>query len=163
MTAKDAIRFNLDMSDMILEKYLGDLEDADLMLRPAEGMNHIAWQLGHLISSERMFVEGIKPGASPPLPDGFDAGHSKEAAASNDPKKFLTKDKYLELYRAQRAATKGVLESATDADLSAPSPERIRSFVPTAGAALQMCGSHVTMHVGQFVPIRRKRGKPVVI
>ena len=31
-------------------------------------------------------------------------------------------------------------------------------FVPTVGDVLGMTGSHVLMHVGQFVPVRRKLG-----
>ena len=71
MGPKDVILSTLDMSDFILKKYLDDLSDADLRLRPVEGMNPIALQFGHLIASERHFVEMIKPGASPPLPAGF--------------------------------------------------------------------------------------------
>ncbi len=32
--------------------YLGDLTDADIMVRAIPDTNHIAWQLGHLIQSE---------------------------------------------------------------------------------------------------------------
>ena len=72
MKAKDALRLTIDNSNMIATSYLNDLSDADLFVRPVVGMNHLAWQLGHLIASERFFIEGIKPGASPPLPKGFD-------------------------------------------------------------------------------------------
>ena len=45
------------MSDFIIKSYLDDLSDADLRLRPVEGMHPIALQLGHLIVAERMFME----------------------------------------------------------------------------------------------------------
>src|SRR5262245_39831632 len=109
MNAKDVILQTYELADTILNAYLGDLNDADLMIRPVEGQNHIAWQLGHLITSERRFVETIKPGSSPPLPEGFEPGHSKDARTSDDPGQFATKHTYVELYRAQRAATKKVL------------------------------------------------------
>src|SRR5436309_2622873 len=105
MNAKDVMMHNFGMADHILNSYLGDLGDSDLLLRPVEGQNHIAWQLGHLISSERKMVEGVKPGSSPPLPPGFDEAHNKEASTSSDTKGFLTKQQYLDLYKAQRAAT----------------------------------------------------------
>ena len=57
MNAKDVLLQTIGMGDHILNAYLGDLSDADLLLRPVEGQNHIAWQLGHLISSERSMVE----------------------------------------------------------------------------------------------------------
>ena len=42
MGPKDVIKQTLDMSDFILHKYLDDLSDADLRLRPVEGMHPIA-------------------------------------------------------------------------------------------------------------------------
>jgi hypothetical protein len=163
MNAKDVMNHAYGMSENILNAYLGDLNDADLLLRPVEGQNHIAWQLGHLISSERMFVEGVQPGSCPPLPDGFDENHNKDASTSDDSKKFLTKQKYLELFQAQRAATKKVLDSLSDADLDKPGPERIRQFCPTVGATFGLLGEHVLMHVGQFVSVRKKLKKPITI
>ena len=71
MGPKDVIKQTLDMSDFILNKYLDDLSDADLRLRPVEGMHPIALQLGHLIAAERMFIEMVKPGSHPPLARRF--------------------------------------------------------------------------------------------
>ncbi len=34
---------------------------------------------------------------------------------------------------------------------------------PTLGAVLLLAGSHVLMHSGQFVSVRRKLGKPIAI
>jgi hypothetical protein len=163
MNAKDVIRQSFGLNDSILNAYLGDLTDADLLLRPVEGQNHIAWQLGHLIDSERNMVEGIKPGSSPALPEGFSEAHSRDACTSDDPKQFATKQQYLELYQAQRAATKEVLEGLSDADLDAPAPERLRKMVPTVGGTFGLIGHHVMMHVGQFVSVRRKLKKPVAM
>ena len=164
MQCKDAIRQSIGMADMMFAKYLEDLDDAAFLIRPVAGMNHIAWQMGHLISTEHGTVEGIKPGSSPTLPEGFDAKHGKETTTSDDPKAFHTKDEYLALWKAQRAATLAVLDSLEDAELDAPAPERIRGFCPTVGHALNMMGGvHPLMHAGQFVAVRRALGKPIVI
>jgi hypothetical protein len=161
MHAKDAIRQTIGMADMIMSKYLNDLDDSALMVRPVAGMNHIAWQLGHLISSERGFIEGVKPGSCPPLPEGFEARHKKDTAASDDASKFLSKAEYLAAWNAQRAATKAALDSLSDADLDAPSPENIRNFCPTVGQVFNLAGLHPLMHVGQFVAVRRDQKLPV--
>ena len=52
MNATDVIRTALESTRNIATMYLGDLSDADLLVRPAPSANHIAWQLGHLIASE---------------------------------------------------------------------------------------------------------------
>jgi hypothetical protein len=164
MQAKDAIRQSIQTSDMITGKYLEDLDDSAFFARPVAGMNHIAWQLGHLISSERGSIEAIKPGSCPPLPEGFDAMHGKETAGSDDPKAFLSREEYLNLWKAQRAATLAVLDSLDDADLDAPAPERMRAWCPTVGHAMNMMGGlHAMMHVGQYVAVRRSLGKPITM
>lgn len=163
MSAKYALRLNLDSSDMIIDKYIADLSDADLLIRPVPGMNHIAWQLGHLISAERHFVELVKPGSCPALPEGFDKAHTKETTTVDDPAAFYPLEKYRELWKTQRAATRAVLEQVPDSDLEKKDPEKYPAFAPTVGALLSMCGVHALMHCGQFVPVRRQVGKPVVI
>ena len=56
MNAREAIKLNLNSSNMICQGYLADLTDADLLVRPVPGANHIAWQLGHLLISEHDMV-----------------------------------------------------------------------------------------------------------
>jgi len=163
MHAKDVIRNTIEMSDRIFGRYLDDLSDADLLVRPVEGMNNTAWQIGHLIMSERSMLESIKPGSSPALPEGFDEGHGREKFTENDPAKFLPLAKYRELWKAQRDATYAVLETLSDDELDAPSDERFRKFIPTVGGVMNMIGSHVLMHAGQLVAVRRLTNKPVVI
>ncbi|MDB5349388.1 MAG: hypothetical protein JWN86_635 [Planctomycetota bacterium] len=163
MHAKDVILNSLGSSDMITKAYVGDLSDADLMARPVPGMNHIAWQLGHLISVEHKVMEELAPGSSPALPEGFDAKHTKETTTSDDPSKFYTKAEYLAVWDAQHAATKAVVAKLTEEQLDAPAPESFRRMVPTNGLTINFLASHTLMHVGQYVAVRRTLGKPVVI
>ncbi len=165
MTAKDAILWNLNFSDRIVKAYLEGLSDEDLLVRPVPGQNHIAWQLGHLIASERSMLEGIKAGSSPALSDEFLKFHARDEFAPNcdDASGYLKKDEYLAFMNAQRAATTAVLESMSDEELDSPAVERLRNRLPTVGSVFSMIGTHVTMHVGQFVSVRRKLEKPVAI
>src|SRR5262245_59434635 len=72
MNAKDAIKFALESNQNMIGMYLSDLSDADLLVRPTAGANHIAWQLGHLIIAEVNFFLPKVPGAKPAaLPPGF--------------------------------------------------------------------------------------------
>jgi hypothetical protein len=162
MNAKDVIKNTLDSSDMILSRYVEDLADADLLLRPVSGMNHIAWQIGHLIDVEHRFVESVRPGSCPKLPDGFAEHHKMEQARSDDPSHFSTKAEYLTLWKAQRAATKAVLDQLSDAELD-EARSGFPPFAPTVGAVFNLLGTHPLMHVGQFVAVRRMLGKPVAI
>jgi uncharacterized damage-inducible protein DinB len=162
MSPKDVIRNTIGMSQSVLDNYLGDLEDADLLVRPVPGMNHIAWQLGHIIGAERHFVELVKPGSCPPLPADFQEGHGREAFTVDDPSKFYSRDRYRALWKAQRAATLAVLDGLSDDDLARTDPQ-FPAFAPTAYALLNLCGTHPLMHAGQFVAVRRKLGKKISI
>ncbi|NOY43573.1 MAG: DinB family protein [Planctomycetes bacterium] len=163
MNANDAIQSAMDVSSMVLTSYLGDLSDADLMTRPCEGCNHLAWQLGHLIASECSLLEAICPGAAVSLPEGFAEKHSKETAGENDPSKFCTKEEYVDQLDRVRKASKAALEKVSETDLDQPSPEHLREMFPTVGVIFVLIATHGMMHAGQFVPVRRALGKPVVI
>jgi hypothetical protein len=163
MYAKDIIGQTLDTSDHIARAYVADLDVAQMLERPAPGMNPIAWQIGHLLSVEHKIIDGIKPGICPDLPAGFDEAHNKEAALSDDTSKYLTKDEYLTLFAAQRKATKEILAGLSEAEMAAEPANTFGGMCPTIGHMFNFMGSHVMMHVGQFVPVRRKSGKPVVI
>lgn len=163
MNARDAIRGSMDLSSMILKRYFSDLTDAELMLRPGPGCNHLAWQLGHLIASEVGLLNDVCPGAAIELPAGFAEKHSKETVSSDDPAMFGTKQQYSELFDKARAATAAALAQLSDADLDQPAPERMRNFCPTVGSYFNLIASHPLMHAGQFVPVRRALGKPILI
>jgi len=162
MDAKDVIRYALGMSRSVLATYLEDLEDADLLRRSVPQANHIAWQLGHLIVSEREMVAALGHDM-PELPAGFAEAHSPDNCGCDEAAKFYTKGEYLGLLEQMRRATLAALEATPDDVLGNPSPERMREYAPTVGAVFTLMASHELMHAGQFVPVRRMLGKQIRI
>jgi hypothetical protein len=162
MDAKEAFRSTMHAGLFVLERYVSDLSDADLMQRPP-GCNHLAWQLGHLISSESGLVNMIRPGQGAELPAGFAEAHAKANNGSNDPAQFRTKQEYIDLYRQVREQTLKVVDTLTDEELGAPGPENFRSVFPRVLDMVNLIGTHPLMHAGQFAVVRRQLGKPVLI
>jgi hypothetical protein len=160
MDTQGAILKSMALADMICQGYLGDLTDSELMIRAVPGVNHIAWQLGHLIASEHGLISDAFPGVMPPLPEGFKARHSKETASDDNPAHFLKKAEYLKLGAEQRQGTLAALAKQTDADFDKPAPESMRSYAPTIGDLFTLMGSHWLMHAGQWAVVRRKQGRP---
>jgi hypothetical protein len=158
LTVKELIRNQMKFGDMLIQSYLGDLSDADLLVRSVPGANHIAWQMGHLISSAKHILQGLGHDGMA-LPDGFEETYKKENAASDDPKLFATKAEYLRLHGLALNAIEAALDKTPDAALEEPSPESMREYAPTKAAVFMLFGNHLAMHAGQFVPIRRKLGK----
>jgi hypothetical protein len=162
VNVKDAIKATMDIGLVVINKYVGDLTDAELLTRPT-GCNHLAWQLGHFISAESQLINGVCPGKGGALPEGFAERHSKETTGVDDPKKFNTKQEYVDLFASVRAATLKALEELPVEQLDAPAPERLKKMFPTVGSVFTLIGTHPMMHAGQFVVVRRMLGKPVVI
>jgi hypothetical protein len=162
MNAKDVLRNALTSTQNMLGMYLGDLSDADLLVRPAPGANHIAWQLGHLIAAESGMGRQLPGARYPELPAGFAEQHNKEKAAQDPPTGFATKAVYLDLFNKVRGATLAALDKMSEADLDRPTEGRMASMAPNLGALLVLNANHVMMHAGQFTVVRRKLGKPVL-
>ena len=162
MNAKDVIKNSMQLSQMAMDALLNDLSDEDLFVRTSPDSNHIAHQLGHLISSERSMVEGLCPGSCPELPAGFDKAHSKETASSDSRDGFLTKNEYLSLYQKQREATIKALDALPEADLDKPGPEALQQICPNVGSVFGLQPFHQGWHTGQITALRRHLKKPVV-
>ena len=160
MDAKTAIKTGIDTGNMVSLAYLEDLTDEEMLRRPHPQCNHIKWQMGHLIVSEHQMIEGVAPGTMPALPAGFAEKYSKETAASDDPATFDSKEELMRVYHQQRAGTLAALEKIDDQQLSSDSPESMKDYAPTVGAAFSLQGGHWLMHAGQWAVLRRQLGRP---
>jgi uncharacterized damage-inducible protein DinB len=161
MNAKEAIRIALTSTQNMVPRFLNDLSDADILVRPVPNANHIAWQLGHVIASECRLGQRLPGATYPELPAGFAEQHTKQMAGMDPPKNFGTKAQYLDLFNKVRQATLANLDRLSEADLDKPTTGEIAKMASTVGAILLLTSNHVMMHAGQFTVVRRKLGKPI--
>ena len=159
MNAHQAIKLGLETASMISGSYLSDLTDADLLVRPVPGANHIAWQVGHLIVSDHDMVETACPGSLPALPEGFAAKYTPDTAKLDSAGMFHPKAVYLKVMAEQRAGVLAALDKLSAADLDKPGPEKFKSWLGSMGQLFSMVGSHWLMHAGQWAVVRRKLGR----
>lgn len=160
MNARQALKESMATPAMVVRMYLDDLSDEDLLVRPVDGTNHIAWQMGHLIRSENSMVEAVCPGAMPQLPDGFADKYTNDTAALDDPNAFHSKAELLKLFDEQYEGTLAALDRLSDEDLGKPAPESLQRICPNVGTVFSMQSWHWMMHAGQWAVIRRKLGRP---
>lgn len=160
MQVRDAIKSGIDSSEFVVNTYLEDLSDSDLLKRPHPQCNHINWQVGHLIVSEHEMLNQLVPGGMPPLPKNLAKQYSKENSGSDNPSDFATKAELMASHRLQRDATLKSLSEVNDGDWD---KETGISYAPTLSILYTMIGAHWLMHCGQWVIVRRQLGKPVVI
>jgi len=163
MATKDLLKGSLELGQFMTQMLLADFTDAELLIRPVEGANHIAWQLGHVINTEARLLSTI-PDAMPfPVPAGFAERHTKETAKLDSPSDFLTKAEYLELWGQVRATTIQVVMGLNDEQFSLPNPSSTSArLAPTIGAIFLLMSNHAMMHMGQVTVVRRKLGKPTL-
>ncbi|MFO0880125.1 MAG: DinB family protein [Gemmataceae bacterium] len=158
MQGVEAVRTALMGTQHLVNWFLSDLTDADLVVRAVPGSNHIAWQMAHLITSEAHLVhEQLPQAVFPELPADFGAKH-KDPQSDHG----MAKAVYLELFGKTREATLAALGTLSDADLDRPTVGKMAPFAPTLGALLLLVSNHSLMHGGQFSVVRRKLGKPVL-
>jgi len=163
MHGVDAVRSALQSTHHLVTWFLGDLQDADLLVRPVPEANHIAWQMGHLIVAEGGLARQALPNARyPELPAGFAGQHGKDTQFADPPAGFATRAEYIDLFGKARQATNDALGKLSDADLDRPTEGPMAKFAPTVGALLLLVSNHSLMHAGQFSVVRRKLGKPVL-
>lgn len=158
-----AIQELLRTSRFVLASYLHDLTDQELLVRPVPEAHHVAWQLGHLLSSECRMIQGVCPDSPMPVSEECISRHDKARASSDRPSDFYTKSEYLRLMNEQREVTLRVLDGLRMEALSQPAPEFMRSYAPHIGSVFLAIGTHELMHAGQIAVARRKLLKPVVI
>jgi hypothetical protein len=146
----------------MVQQYLSDLTDDDLLVRPVPAANHIAWQLGHLIASEAMLGSHVPGAAYPELPAGLKAQMDGKTAKTPPPGGYMKKAQYLEWFNKVRGATIANVERLSDADLDKQTPGDFAKWAPTIGALLVLTANHTLMHAGQFTVVRRALNKPVL-
>lgn len=163
MNTASAIATTLRGSMRIVKKYVEDFSAEDLTHRPCDGCHPIAWQLGHLISSQAFLLNMVSPNADAGVPQSFHDRYAKGTGGPDDNGPYQTAQEYMDLFDRVNNVIEAELAKLSDEDLDAPAPEKFRERFPSIGHLYILMASHPLMHAGQFVPVRRKLGKPVVV
>lgn len=163
MPVREHLRTSIEHMSGVLDAYTSDLTDADLLHRPTPGSNHIAWQLGHLLGTQSFVIGTVFPGRLPPLPDGFAQRHTKDQSGLDTPGSFSTRDEYAAITGEQRAAVLELIDSVSEDELAAASPEPFGQ-TGTVGVAVGFVScTHWLWHAGQWTVIRASLGRSIIV
>ena len=143
---------------VLIRAHLSDFSEADMLVRPAAGANHAAWQVGHLTNALVSLIHAVSPGAMPALPADFVRRHGQEGATLDSG--FDSKDKLLDRFDEINEAAIKWVHSLADADKDRATPEQLKGLAGTVGQLVFALPMHTHMHVGQLQVIRRALGKP---
>lgn len=142
---------------------LEDLQPEDWYRQPAEGVTHIAWQVGHLAMAEfRLCLERLRdlqPDDRSLISKNFLRTHSKGSTPTDDSSTAQSPEELrTTLDRVHEQVLLEVPKYAGD-DLNKPLVNPHPIFT-TKLEALYFCSKHEMLHAGQIGLLRRLLGKP---
>ena len=142
---------------------LDDIEDGDWFRQPAEGVTHIAWQVGHLAMAEYalalMRVRDSQPGDRDIISRDFRRHFGKGTAPDPDPASNPSPAETLEVFHAVHRQVLEEVPQLDESTLTAPLPEPHHPMFVTRLGALHFCADHEYLHAGQIGLLRRLLGK----
>lgn len=145
------------------KKLAQGIDESQMTLQPAPGMNTPLWILGHLaIASDFAATSlGLPMNCPRAWHKAFGPGSDPNAVRPPHP----TKAELLQIIEANHARIAEALQSVTPEQLAQPNTfEPTTRAFPTVGDLLaHLMTTHPTMHLGQLSAWRRLQGLPAVL
>jgi len=140
-----------------------DLAEADFFRQPAEGVTHIAWQLGHLAMAEYALalarVRESQPGDRDVISREFRRHFGKGSTPDSDPKHNPPVAEILAVLDRVHQQVLREVPTLPEAHLLETLAQPHPMFDTRLGA-LRFCADHEMLHAGQIGLLRRLLGKP---
>jgi hypothetical protein len=137
------------------------LGEADWFRMPAEGVSHIAWQVGHLAMAEYRLalerVRGARPEDEQLISSEFLALFGKGSRPSPRPQDYPPPSQITKIFTEVHAQAMRELAVLGEAELDLP-PHRPHKLFATRGQSLVWCSQHEMLHAGQIGLLRRLLG-----
>lgn len=145
-----------------VKRLIDDLAPDDWFRMPAEGVTHIAWQVGHLAMAEyRLALErirGERPEDQRLISPTFLAQFGKGSAPLPSPESYPSVEEILAVFHRVHEQTLAEAPSIPEAELDRP-PEKPHSLFHTKLDSLFWRARHEMLHAGQIGLLRRLLGK----
>ena len=141
------------------------MEPGDWFRPPAEGVTHLAWQVGHLAMAEYGLLlfrqRGRQPVDSEIMSGKFRKAFSKGTTPDPHPENNPSGDEILKVFHRVHAQAAEELPRFDDAQLDEPI-DMPYAVYPTRLGSVLFCAHHEMLHAGQIGLLRRLLGKAPV-
>lgn len=141
---------------------LEDIEESDWFRQPAEGVTHVAWQVGHLAMAEYALtmirVRGKEPEDEQIIPANFFRTFQKGTTPAADADQYPAPATIRQVLDRVHRRTLDELAGYTDVQLDVKLPEPHAVFDTKLGSVF-FCSAHELIHAGQIGLLRRLLGK----
>ena len=162
---RDLARKQIEAARTYTVGLLAGLDEADWFRQPAEGVSHIAWQIGHLAMAEYGLCLFRMRGRAPVDRDLMSGAFRKQFVRGSVPEPDPAKNPAPQQIRAvlDRVHQQALTEMAEYAAALLEEPgEDPRAVFDTKLGALFFCPHHEMLHAGQIGLLRRLLGKPPI-
>jgi hypothetical protein len=143
-------------------KLLASVAPQDWFRMPAEGVSHIAWQVGHLAMAEYRLaldrIRGRQPGDELLISELFLMQFGRDSLPDPDPAHYPGPDEIRHTFEQVHRQVLHELPGLTDEELTEP-PLKPHPLFTTKIGGLFWCGQHEMMHAGQIGLLRRFLGR----
>ena len=142
---------------------LDGVPEAEWFRMPAEGVTHVAWQVGHLAMGQyRLTMEllrGRRPDDGELISDDFLRLFSRNSVPDANPAAYPAPAAIRAVFDRVHERVLAELKDFPEAEWSAP-PTRAHRLAKTKMESLFWCGHHEMLHAGQIGLLRRLFGHP---
>ena len=144
---------------------LNDIPQEEWFLQPANGVSHIAWQVGHLAMAQYglcLFrMRGRQPVDTELMSSSFRKKFSKGTTPDPDPAANPAPEEIRAVLDRVYEQAMRELPQFNEQQLDEPLEAPFAAF-PTKLGGLLFCSHHEMLHAGQIGLLRRLLGKPPV-
>lgn len=150
-------------SRAMTERMIADVVGDEWFWQPGEGMNHIAWHLGHLAFAQYFLC--LKRQRDRTVEDEslittkFLKKYKQGSVPKGDPEANFSVEEIRSVLAGVHERSLAELAERADVELLVPSPPQHPIFETKLGA-VEWCSQHEMMHCGQIALLRRLMGKP---
>lgn len=146
-------------------RLLDAVDQDDWFRMPADGVSHIAWQVGHLAMAEYRLVldrlRGSRPEDANLISESFLRQFGRESVAEPDPTKNPSIAELRHVFDRVHEQALLELRAFPEEELDKP-PTKPHSLATTRLECLRWCSHHEMIHAGQVGLLRRLLGKKYV-
>jgi hypothetical protein len=139
------------------------IDPADWFRQPAEGVTHVAWQVGHIAMAQyRLALErfrGTRPDDARLISTDFLALFARRSVPDPDPGRYPPPAAIRAVFEAVHRQALEELNGFPDERLDEP-PTVPHELCPTKQGVLVWCNQHEMLHAGQIGLLRRLLGHP---
>lgn len=161
MTRIDPLVSGIASARKYTESLLDSLQPDDWFRQPAEGVTHVAWQVGHLAAAEyhlcMVRIRGRRESDAEVIPEPFLGLFGRSSTPQPDPAVYPAPEEIRGVLDRVHARALEELTTLDESVLDEP-VEPAHPMFSTKGGALAFFPQHEMLHAGQIGLLRRLFG-----